>query len=366
MMSTFLSFFWFLRDEIKGMLDRLPNKKQTLQKLIISITIAIVIFLCLWLLVTKKPFGIPAQADMTTITITSVEVFSCCFFILSFYYAHSARYHVWRATYGIGALKTIFIALLSLGHYDYIIKVFSLNLRDFSHNLVFTAMMLVQVITVIYAGFDLLNFNNLHWFLRTWPYSATGIFFIQVAFHQLEDRNHSLLLENNSVANTILSFITITYFVQVFNERFCKKQDDQPKAQSRNRLTGTRKKSIMTTTNDEIKTAMKRLHSENKKSRYVLVNPSFLRFSCPIREPVNHGISYRFNVTKFEGILLYDSKTKLYLGYFSLGPKHHRETLLLPCTNGEQYDKTGEERLAPPPVDAAYGTCNIDGSPKKP
>ena len=72
----------------------------------------------------------------------------------------------------------------------------------------------------------MLNLNNLRWFLRTWPYSLIDILFIQVAIYQMKSASYNVLLGSNSLTNTNLSFITITYFVQVFNERFCQKQDD--------------------------------------------------------------------------------------------------------------------------------------------
>lgn len=88
-------------------------------------------------------------------------------------------------------------------------------------------MVLVETVVTVYAGFDILNLNNLRWFLRTWPYSATGILVIQTSFHQMQNTHHSIFFENNSLANAVFSFVTITYFVQVFNERFCKKQGDE-------------------------------------------------------------------------------------------------------------------------------------------
>lgn len=354
------------------MLDRLPNKKQTLKGLGISAVGAVLFFLCISLLVAKRPFGIQPQTDMMTITMTLLEIFSIIFLIYSFYRACVAAFFIrsvdWQATHGISMPKTLLVCLLSVFNNLFVQEIIALNLRDFSHNLVFTAMMLVQVITVIYAGLDLLNFNNLRWFLRTWPYSATGIFFIRVAFHQLGDSSHSLLLEDKPVTNTILSFITITFFVQVFNERFCKKEEDQLKAQNRNRPADAGNESMMERASDEAKTAMEWLRMDDETCSYMLVNPLLLRFSYTIRKRAKGSILYSPDSSKAEGILLYDPKTKRYLGYLwgdSLGGfRHHKKTLLLPCANGEQYDKTGEEHLAPSPIDGMVGTCAIDDHAK--
>ena len=117
----------------------------------------------------------------------------------------------------------------------------------------------------------------------------------------------------------------------------------------------------MIKTSDKIKTAVERLHLADKTIDYIPVNQSFLRFSCPTGELVKHGITYRPGVNDTEGILLYDPKTKQYFGYFPERKPANQTLWLLTCTNGAEYDTTGQEHPAPSPVDADYGTCTVIG-----
>ena len=121
----------------------------------------------------------------------------------------------------------------------------------------------------------------------------------------------------------------------------------------------------MIKTSKEIRTAMERLHLVDKTVEYTPVYPTLLRFTRPTVELVPHGISCRRGVDEADGILIYDPKSKQYLGYFPGDPAQHRQTLILPCTNGAQYDMTGQEHPAPAPVDAEYGTCTIVGTVEK-
>ena len=115
----------------------------------------------------------------------------------------------------------------------------------------------------------------------------------------------------------------------------------------------------MIKTSKEIRTAMERLHLVNKTVEYTPVHPTFLRFTRPTIGLVPHGISCRRGVDEADGILIYDPKSKQYLGYFPGDPAQHRQTLILPCTNGAAYDTTGQEHPAPAPVEDEYGTCTV-------
>lgn len=112
---------------------------------------------------------------------------------------------------------------------------------------------------------------------------------------------------------------------------------------------------------DDVKHAMEQLHLANKTVEYTPVYPTFLRFARPTGGLVPHGISCRRGVDEADGILIYDPGSKQYLGYFPGDPVQHRQTLILPCTNGAQYDTTGQEHPAPAPVEAEYGTCTVIG-----
>ena len=180
-------------------------------------------------------------------------------------------------------------------------------------------------------------------------------------------RTHQSTFQNtNSLANAVLSFVTITYFIQVFNERFCKKQDDCTESQNPCWPMSAKEEVILMKACDKIKNAMVQLHLADKTNGCILVNSSLLIFAVPTGELAPHSIFYTLGVNKAEGILLYDLKTKQYLGCFPRGPKHHTQALLLPCDNGEQYDKTGEKHLTPAQVDRIYGICTILDYTKKP
>ena len=113
--------------------------------------------------------------------------------------------------------------------------------------------------------------------------------------------------------------------------------------------------------NNNVKHAMEQLRLANKTVEYTPVYPTFLRFARPTGGLVPHGISCRRGVDEADGILIYDPRCKQYLGYFPGDPVQHRQTLILPCTNGAQYDTTGQEHPAPAPVEAEYGTCTVIG-----
>lgn len=113
--------------------------------------------------------------------------------------------------------------------------------------------------------------------------------------------------------------------------------------------------------NNNVKHAMEQLRLANKTIDYTPVYPTFLRFARPTGGLVPHGISCRRGVDEAEGILIYDPGSKQYLGYFPGDPVQHRQTLILPCTNGAQYDTTGQKHPAPAPVKAKYGTCTVIG-----
>lgn len=113
--------------------------------------------------------------------------------------------------------------------------------------------------------------------------------------------------------------------------------------------------------NDNVKHALEQMHLANKTVEYTPVYPTLLRFTRPTCGLVPHGISYRTEVDEAEGILVYDPRSKQYLGCFPGDPAQHRQTLILPCTNGARYDTTGHEHPAPVPVEAEYGTCTVIG-----
>lgn len=94
----------------------------------------------------------------------------------------------------------------------------------------------------------------------------------------------------------------------------------------------------MTLTDDDIKDAMNRLRQANKTKTYILVNRSALKFACHENDLVDRGKSYAPGLSETEGILLYDSDAKQYLGYLVSHESGDQPSVLLPCTNGSKYD----------------------------
>ena len=219
--STSLKQF---RDSILG---RLTNQKETIRGAVWSGIVFLTMFTVFGLFYLTDYHGSRSRISVLSITITPLGFFAYGFLLFSWIFPPVKGTKEWKDTYGIGLFKTQLLILLSLSYCQYPTYLFNINYQDFSHNVVFIAMVLVETVVTVYAGFDILNLNNLRWFLRTWPYSATGILVIQTAFHQMQNTHHSIFFENNSLANAVFSFVTITYFVQVFNERFCKKQGDE-------------------------------------------------------------------------------------------------------------------------------------------
>lgn len=115
----------------------------------------------------------------------------------------------------------------------------------------------------------------------------------------------------------------------------------------------------------KVRAYMEQLHLMDKTNSYILVNPMFLRFFCPTGELVKHGISYTPGVSEAEGILVYNPKTKQYFGYFPERKPAGQTLWLLTCTNGAEYDTTGQEHPAPVPAYSEYGTCTIVGTVEK-
>lgn len=266
----------------------------------------------------------------------------------------------WENVYNVSISKILTVAVASVYYCLCGPIVLGFNKLNTSFTAIVLAMMLIEVVTVLYACFDLYQRKNLRWFLRTLPYCVTGAVFLLSAYIQ---RYHAgdMSLSGDSLANAVMSFVTFTYFIQVFNERFCKKQDDCPEAHDQCRPMSAREGFIMMRACDKIKNAMEQLYLADKSDDYILVNPSFVQFSCHTDKPVKHGISNRPGADDTEGILLYNPKTKQYLGYFPEDPVQDRKPSLLPCPNGVERDMTGQEHPAPAPAEAVDGTCTVVG-----
>lgn len=120
---------------------------------------------------------------------------------------------------------------------------------------------------------------------------------------------------------------------------------------------------VMDKASKKFRAYMEQLHLVDKTFNGIPVNPSFLRFFCPTGKLVKHGISYRPGVSETVGILVYNPDTRQYLGYFPDRKPAGTNLRLLTCTNGAEYDTTGQEH--PAPVHSEYGTCTVIGPAKE-
>ncbi|PXY88295.1 hypothetical protein [Bifidobacterium asteroides] len=118
----------------------------------------------------------------------------------------------------------------------------------------------------------------------------------------------------------------------------------------------------MTMTSGYIKEQVELLQQVNQGNRaFTLANPSSLRFTYPTREEIDFGSGLKPLICGEEGILLYDHEARQYMGYFPGHLEIGKETQIRPCTNGEEYDTTGEEHPVDDPVQEEYGTCTVAG-----
>lgn len=124
--------------------------------------------------------------------------------------------------------------------------------------------------------------------------------------------------------------------------------------------------SPMVKSNNKTMTDMERMWLIDKKDQYILVCPHRLNFTYPTDELVKYGHGYVRSMGKTEGLLLYDTKSKMYMG-FSLGRlEGDQSTLILPCTNGHQYDVTSTGmREGAASVQDGPGTCTVSGCAEK-
>ena len=61
------------------------------------------------------------------------------------------------------------------------------------------------------------------------------------------------------------------------------------------------------------------------------------------------------------GLLLYHPTERQYSGYMQIRRAKGLALVRLPCTNGAEYDTTGETRMESDPVDTRHGYCTVIG-----
>lgn len=102
-----------------------------------------------------------------------------------------------------------------------------------------------------------------------------------------------------------------------------------------------------------------------RNPRYELANPAALTFSIP-REEISKDGPGHWSVPIVKdydrGILIYNTEQCTYSGFFP-GDGKQKATRIIPCTNGPQFDTTGQEHkdknLLCTPLDD-LGTCTVE------
>lgn len=96
-----------------------------------------------------------------------------------------------------------------------------------------------------------------------------------------------------------------------------------------------------------------------------------LRIADSIRgyQPVRQNLKFSYTTAspkplsgETEGSLLYDPENRQYVGYFQIRETEGPALVRLPCTNGAEYDTTGQTRMESDPVDTRHGYCTVIGS----
>lgn len=261
----------------------------------------------------------------------------------------------WKKTYGISKTATVIIVVVSCLYIFGPVELFLISQFTAQIMVIVMAIMLIELTVMTYAFLDLFHRRNLRWFVRTAPYIITGTallcYALFLTIQYAGTKKSNIFLEDNSLANAILSFVTITYFIQVFNERICKKQNNCPDAQTK----------MMTELSTSVKNAVSQLCQTEKAEIYTLVNHSCLEFSCPTGKLALDGCSSTLGTVKVEGILIYDAEDKQYLGYLLDKRPVVSSRVLLPCINGARYDMTGQVHPDAAPFESGSDTCTVTG-----
>lgn len=123
----------------------------------------------------------------------------------------------------------------------------------------------------------------------------------------------------------------------------------------------------MAMTDEEIRETVDQLRRVAGKEGYTLANPSCLRFAYPTGKSAAHAGTDMPVVCEDDGILLYDTEFQEHVGFFPGDPDLHKQTQLLPCTNGRQYDDDEQEHPDAESLhEGAEGTCTVIGTVAEP
>ena len=112
-------------------------------------------------------------------------------------------------------------------------------------------------------------------------------------------------------------------------------------------------------------TDMERMWLIDKKDQYILACPYRLNFTYPTDKLVKEGHGGVRGMSKTEGILLYDTKSKTYMCLSSERAEEDQQTRIRPCTNGEHYDVASTNRDGAISVEDGPDTCTITGYAEK-
>lgn len=199
----------------------------TLLIALLSVGTGILVFLFYWASYSRGWYQFDYPHHMQISAVFGFLAVPYAFLLFS--YLSSTRNTSWplyKTIFGINKTQSIIVAFVSIVYFLCPVVLPLVDKKPLIYNIPFLAMSTIETIVVIYAGYDMINSLNLRWFLRTSPYCITGICFVTYATLTIFTTDKSAFQNTDSLANAVLSFVTITYFIQVFNERFCKKQDD--------------------------------------------------------------------------------------------------------------------------------------------
>ncbi|MBI0145042.1 MULTISPECIES: hypothetical protein [Bifidobacterium] len=194
---------------------------------LVSVIVGIGLFLFCWVSYSLGWYQFDYPHHMLFFAVIGIVAVPYVFLIFSYCFsAENTSRPSYKTIFGIKKTQSIAVVCVSFAYCLYSMILTMVDEKSLIYNIPFLAMSTIETIVVIYAGYDIINSLNLRWFLRTSPYCITGICFVTYAAFTMPPTGKSVFQNTDSLANAVLSFVTITYFIQVFNERFCKEQDD--------------------------------------------------------------------------------------------------------------------------------------------
>lgn len=203
------------------------GKAHTLCIALLSVCTGIFVFLFYWVSYSSGWYQFDYQHHIQLSAVFGIIAVPYAFLFFSYLFStQNTSRPSYKTIFGIKKAQSFAVVCVSFAYCLYSMALILVDEKPLIYNIPFLAMSMIETIVVIYASCDMLNSLNLRWFLRTSPYCITGICFVTYATFTMFPTDKSVFQNTDSLANAVLSFVTITYFIQVFNERFCKAQDN--------------------------------------------------------------------------------------------------------------------------------------------